>query len=76
MAASPMEQTTIGASLPDPPFVGRVGSEREAADWALTWLPDGGEPVELGAGDLVTFAKGLSCTWDIREPIKKHYSFD
>ncbi|MCB1866135.1 MAG: cupin domain-containing protein [Chromatiales bacterium] len=38
--------------------------------------PDGGEPVELGAGDLVTFAKGLSCTWDIREPIKKHYSFD
>jgi hypothetical protein len=31
--------------LPDPPFVGRVGSEREAADWALTWLPDGGEPV-------------------------------
>ncbi|KAB2928139.1 MAG: DNA topoisomerase IV subunit B [Candidatus Contendobacter sp.] len=31
--------------LPDPPFVGHVGGEREAADWALTWLPDGGEPV-------------------------------
>ncbi len=31
--------------LPDPPFVGHVGGEREAADWALTWLPEGGEPI-------------------------------
>ncbi|MCB1921355.1 MAG: DNA topoisomerase IV subunit B [Candidatus Competibacteraceae bacterium] len=33
------------ALLPDPPFVGHVSSEREAVDWALTWLPEGGEPV-------------------------------
>jgi topoisomerase-4 subunit B len=31
--------------LPDPPFVGHMSSEHEAADWALTWLPEGGEPV-------------------------------
>ena len=31
--------------LPDPPFVGHVSSAHEAADWALTWLPEGGEPV-------------------------------
>lgn len=37
--------------------------------------PDGGDPVEIGHGDLVTFAKGLSCTWKIVEPIAKHYHF-
>jgi uncharacterized cupin superfamily protein len=38
--------------------------------------PDGGDPVEMGAGDLVTFPAGLSCTWDIRERVRKHYRFD
>jgi uncharacterized cupin superfamily protein len=38
--------------------------------------PDGGEPVQVGAGDLVTFPKGLSCTWRVRRPVRKHYSFD
>ncbi len=36
---------------------------------------DGGEPAHLQAGDLVTFASGLSCTWDIRQAIQKHYDF-
>jgi uncharacterized cupin superfamily protein len=33
---------------------------------------DGGK-VEFGKGDLVTFPRGLSCVWDIREPVRKHY---
>jgi uncharacterized cupin superfamily protein len=37
-------------------------------------LPDG-KSVEIKAGDLVTFPKGLSCVWDIKEPIRKHYTF-
>lgn len=37
-------------------------------------LPNG-EKIELSAGDLVTFPKGLSCVWDIKEPIRKHYTF-
>jgi len=37
--------------------------------------PEQGEAVEIGEGDLVTFAKGLSCRWEIREAIKKHYIF-
>lgn len=37
--------------------------------------PDGGTPVHLGPGDLVTFPSGLSCTWEIREPVRKHYRF-
>lgn len=34
-----------------------------------------GEKVEINAGDFVIFEKGLSCKWDVLEPIKKHYNF-
>lgn len=36
--------------------------------------PDG-EAVEFGKGDMVTFPKGLSCTWDVRKPIRKPFRF-
>lgn len=38
--------------------------------------PDGGEPVAMGKGDLVTFPAGMSCTWKIRREVRKHYRFD
>ncbi|CAN8326328.1 unnamed protein product [Cochlearia groenlandica] len=31
--------------------------------------------VEFGAGDIVTFPKGLSCTWDVSLSVDKHYIF-
>lgn len=37
--------------------------------------PEGGEPVKVGKGDLVTFPTGMSCTWKIRRDVKKHYRF-
>ena len=37
--------------------------------------PAGGEPVQMGKGDLVTFPAGMSCTWNIRKDVKKHYRF-
>lgn len=37
--------------------------------------PEGGEPVHMGKGDLVTFPRGISCEWDIRADVKKHYNF-
>lgn len=37
--------------------------------------PEGGDPVKMGAGDLVTFPQGMSCTWEIRKDVKKHYNF-
>jgi len=40
----------------------------------VTVTYDGGS-VSLRAGDYVTFPKGLSCVWDVREPVKKHYIF-
>ena len=37
-------------------------------------MPDG-DTVKFGAGDFVTFPKGLSCRWRVIRPVKKHYSF-
>jgi len=42
---------------------------------SATVTPDEGDPVTLEAGDLVTFAKGLSCRWEVHSPIEKHYRF-
>ena len=41
----------------------------------VTVTPDGGEPVRFGVGDLVVFDQGLSCTWDVHAPVRKHYRF-
>ena len=42
----------------------------------VTVTPDGGEPVQITKGDLVTFPRGMSCTWKITRPIRKHYTFE
>ena len=34
-----------------------------------------GDRVAFEKGDFVTFPKGLSCHWDIKIPVKKHYNF-
>ena len=35
---------------------------------------DGGS-ISFGAGDYVTFPKGLSCVWKVTKAVKKHYIF-
>jgi len=37
--------------------------------------PEGGQPVRFGKGDLVTFPQGMSCTWKVLKPVRKHYKF-
>lgn len=44
-------------------------------DGKVTVETEDGKKVEIGKGDFVTFPKGLSCVWDIREPVRKHYNF-
>jgi uncharacterized cupin superfamily protein len=44
-----------------------------AGDVVVT--PEGGAPVKVGEGDLVTFPSGMSCTWEVRKPVRKHYRF-
>lgn len=40
----------------------------------VTVTYDGGN-VTFGPGDYVIFPRGLSCVWDVSEPVKKHYTF-
>lgn len=37
--------------------------------------PEDGEPVRMGAGDLVIFPTGMSCTWEILKSVRKYYKF-
>ena len=39
----------------------------------VTVEPESGEAVTFGAGDLVTLPAGMNCTWEIHEPVRKHY---
>lgn len=39
----------------------------------VTVTPEVGEAVRFGAGDLVTFAAGLSCHWQVHQSVRKHY---
>lgn len=34
-----------------------------------------GQTLEIRAGDFVSFPQGLTCVWDVREPVRKHYHF-
>ena len=56
-------------------------------DWAYTeketclllegkvTVTDGKESVSFGPGDLVVFPEDLECTWQVHEPVRKHYTF-
>jgi uncharacterized cupin superfamily protein len=35
-----------------------------------------GDTVEIEAGDLVTFPRGMKCTWTVHEKIRKVYKFE
>ena len=37
--------------------------------------PEGGDPVRVGKGDLVTFPRGMTCTWNVQQAVRKHYRF-
>ncbi len=34
-----------------------------------------GKKISFGKGELVTFPQDLSCTWDIKKAVRKHYNF-
>lgn len=39
----------------------------------VTISTPGGERVTCGPGDLVTCPAGMDCTWEVIEPVRKHY---
>lgn len=44
-------------------------------DGEVTVTGEDGKTVTFGPGDFVTFPQGLSCTWKITRPVRKHYNF-
>jgi len=53
-------------------------SEKETAyiiEGDVTVTADDGKSITFGAGDLVSFNAGLSCTWHVKSPLKKYYKF-
>ncbi|HKJ10701.1 MAG TPA: DNA topoisomerase IV subunit B, partial [Gammaproteobacteria bacterium] len=44
--------------LPEEPFVGSFEGNQEAAEWAVVWLPEGGEPVAESYVNLIPTAQG------------------
>ena len=34
-----------------------------------------GKTISFGKGAFVTFPKGLSCTWNVKKAVRKHYNF-
>lgn len=46
------------AYLPSEPFVGNFSSKQEAVDWALVWLPEGGEAIAESYVNLIPTIQG------------------
>jgi topoisomerase-4 subunit B len=44
--------------LPAEPFIGNFAAENEAVDWAVQWLPDGGEVVQESYVNLIPTPQG------------------
>ena len=44
--------------LPEEPFCGSLAGQREAVDWALLWLPEGGDSVQESYVNLIPTAQG------------------
>ncbi|MEK9765403.1 MAG: DNA topoisomerase IV subunit B, partial [Thalassolituus sp.] len=50
--------TTGWESIPDAPFTGSMTGETEGVDWAVLWLPEGGELVQESYVNLIPTAQG------------------
>ena len=53
-----MDALAGSASLPEEPFVGNSSGNNEVADWALAWLPEGGEAVTESYVNLIPTPQG------------------
>lgn len=44
--------------IPEEPFIGSMAGQQEAADWAVVWLPEGGEGLAESYVNLIPTAQG------------------
>ena len=50
--------TSVFETLPEEPFVGSFSSDDEAVDWAIQWMPEGGEGLYESYVNLIPTAQG------------------
>ena len=66
----------IGFTVAANPSAATVKVNTDGTATPLTWTVETDQGnVTFGKGDFVTFPKGLSCVWDIKAPVNKHYNF-
>lgn len=53
-----VDELQQAVTLPDEPFLGSLSGTTEAVDWAVVWLPEGGEAVAESYVNLVPTAQG------------------
>ena len=53
-----MDELQGTTTLPETPFIGAMAGNAEAADWAVLWLPEGGESVSESYVNLIPTAQG------------------
>ncbi len=53
-----VDELQEAVTLPEEPFLGSMAGTTEAVDWALVWLPEGGETVAESYVNLVPTAQG------------------
>ncbi|MFQ3231023.1 MAG: topoisomerase-4 subunit B, partial [Reinekea sp.] len=53
-----LSATQFYETLPNEPFIGSFSSETEAVDWAIQWLPEGGEGIGESYVNLIPTAQG------------------
>ncbi|MZR62693.1 DNA topoisomerase IV subunit B [Alcanivorax sp. DP30] len=53
-----LESSAGWERVPQEPFNGAMSAETEAVDWAVTWLPEGGELVQESYVNLIPTAQG------------------
>ncbi|WJW76236.1 DNA topoisomerase IV subunit B [Thiohalobacter sp. IOR34] len=53
-----LEALNGAETLPEQPFTGDFSGNHEAAEWAVVWLPEGGEPVAESYVNLIPTAQG------------------
>lgn len=53
-----LQQALQTTALPTPPFSGGLTGKREAVEWAVSWLPEGGEAVTESYVNLIPTAQG------------------
>jgi topoisomerase-4 subunit B len=53
-----LDELAGSVTLPEQPFIGAMSGNAEAADWAVVWLPEGGEAVAESYVNLIPTAQG------------------